>query len=66
MKTIATLTLALILSACSGIAVSGRAAIERVDESQQSSKMYHRPIPLRCFFTSCEAANGSSSDSVGS
>ncbi len=50
---ISALTLAAVVSGCSGLEIGGKAWIASIDEKQESSRTYRSNVPLKCYFLDC-------------
>ncbi len=44
------------LIGCSGLEVGGKLGVYRVDTHSEQSVTLKKPLPLKCFFTTCEEA----------
>jgi len=44
------------LIGCSGLELGGKLGVYRVDTYSQQSHTYRKPMPWKCFFTTCEEA----------
>ena len=48
--------IASLTTGCSGFEVGAKAGLYRVDTHSEASQTYHKPIPLKCYFTACDQA----------
>ena len=54
-RIIVVLLISVFASACSGLEIGTKAWITRVDERQESQRTHRRAVPLKCYFTDCQA-----------
>lgn len=64
-KVISALTVAAVVSGCSGLEIGGKAWIASIDEKQESSRTYRSNVPLKCYFLDCGSdANTTNNEST--
>ena len=48
--------IASVTTGCSGLEAGAKVGLYRVDTHSEASQTYHKPIPLKCYFTACDQA----------